>query len=132
VKYVSGPILAIVYSFSYPNFINSGSPLTGQTNPLHIMGFGVGHVVLLLFLCGFMVPRWFEVFIPPNRRNEGHIPYAPMVTQNPDDMNEGVESGQGETETDGEVMTKQTSPDSGSLTTEAKGEPVYAKSAERS
>lgn len=134
-KYVSGPILAIVYSFSYPNFINSGSPLSGKQNPLHIMGFGVGHIVLLLFLGGFMVPRWFDVFIPPNRRNEGHIPYAPMVTQDPDEMNQGVESGQAETETeaDAEVMTKQASPDSGSLTGDAKGAPpVYATNAERS
>ena len=133
VKYVSGPILAIVYSFSYPNFINSGSPLSGKTNPLHIMGFGVGHIVLLVFLGGFMVPRWFDVFIPPNRRNEGHIPYAPMVTQDPDEMNQGVESGQAETETDAEVMTKQASPDAGSLTGDAKGAPpAYATSAERS
>lgn len=95
------------------------------------MGFAVGHVVLLLFLGGFMVPRWFDVFIPPNRRNEGHIPYAPMVTQNPDDMNQGVESGQGET--DGEVMMKQTSPDSGSLTADAKdGSAAYATSTQRS
>jgi solute carrier family 6 GABA transporter-like protein 1 len=132
VKYVSGPILAIVYSFSYPNFINSRSPLSGQTNPLHIMGFGVGHVVLLLFLGGFMVPRWFDVFIPPNRRMEGHIPYAPMVTQNPDDMNQGAESGQGEA--DGEVVEKQSSPDSGSLVADdAKSGPaLYATSTERS
>jgi solute carrier family 6 GABA transporter-like protein 1 len=114
VKYVSGPILAIVYSFSYPNFINSGSPLSGRQNPLHIMG-------------------WFDVFIPPNRRNEGHIPYAPMVTQDPDEMNQGVESGLGETETDAEVTTKQASPDSRSLTDDAKGDPpVYATSAKRS
>ena len=97
------------------------------------MGFGVGHIVLLLFLGGFMVPRWFDVFIPPTRRNEGHIPYAPMVTQDPDDMNQGVESGQGETETDGEVMMKQASPNSGSLVADDKGAPpVYATSAERS
>ena len=97
------------------------------------MGFAVGHVVLLTFLAGFMVPRWFDVFIPPTRRNEGHIPYAPMVTQNPDDMNQGVESGQGETETDAEVMTKQASPDNGSLAGDVKGNrPVYATSAERS
>ena len=132
-KYVSGPILAIVYSFSYPNFINSGSPLSGKSNPLLIMGFGVGHIELLVFLGGFMVPRWFDVFIPPNRRNEGHIPYAPMVTQDPDEMNQGVESGQAETETDAEVMTKQASPDNGSLTGDAKGgPPAYATSATRS
>jgi solute carrier family 6 GABA transporter-like protein 1 len=119
VKYVSGPILAIVYSFSYPNFINSGTALSGQTNPLHILGFGVGHVVLLIFLAGFMVPRWFDVFIPPTRRNEGHIPYAPMVTQNPDDMNQGAENGQSEV-ADGGILMEQTTPDSDSLGGDAK------------
>ena len=118
VKYVSGPILAIVYSFSYPNFISSADPLYGQANPLHIMGFGVGHVVLLIFLAGFMVPRWFDVFIPPTRRNEGHIPYAPMVTQNPDDMNQ-AENGQSEA-TDGGVLMEQSTPDSDSLGGEPK------------
>lgn len=97
------------------------------------MGFAVGHIVLLLFLGGFMIPRWFDVFIPPNRRNEGHIPYAPMVTQNPDDMNQSVESGQAEIETDAEVITKQASPDTGSLAGDVKGgPPVYATSAKRS
>ena len=78
------------------------------------MGFAVGHVVLLTFLAGFMVPRWFDVFIPPTRRNEGHIPYAPMVTQNPDDMNQGAENGQSEA-ADGGILMEQTTPDSDSL-----------------
>ena len=78
------------------------------------MGFAVGHVVLLTFLAGFMVPRWFDVFIPPTRRNEGHIPYAPMVTQNPDDMNQGAENGQSEA-ADGSILMEQTTPDSDSL-----------------
>lgn len=115
VKYVSGPVLAIVFSFSYPNFVASGTPLSGKTNPLHILGFGVGHVVLLIFLLGFMVPRWFNVFIPPHRRNEGHIPYAPMVTQNPDEMNETTESGDGGDVEKEEEITKQPSPENGSL-----------------
>jgi solute carrier family 6 GABA transporter-like protein 1 len=83
------------------------------------MGFGVGHVVLLIFLAGFMVPRWFDVFIPPTRRNEGHIPYAPMVTQNPDDMNQGAENGQSET-SDGGILMEQSTPDSDSLGGDAK------------
>lgn len=129
VKYVSGPVLAIVYSFSYPDFINSGAPLVGRQNPLHIMGFGVGHVVLLLFLLGFMVPRWFDVFIPPNRRNDGHIPYAPMVTQNPDELNQEAESGEGTENENGEIMMKQSSPESASLrgNGEVKGGEVSAQ-----
>jgi hypothetical protein len=66
-----------------------------------------------------MVPRWFDVFIPPTRRNEGHIPYAPMVTQNPDDMNQGAENGQSEA-TDGGILMEQTTPDSDSLGGDAK------------
>lgn len=121
VKYVSGPVLAIVYSFSYPNFINSTGPLVGQRNPLHILGFGVGHVVLLLFLLGFMVPRWFNVFIPPDRRNDGHIPYAPMVTQNPDDRElQTTESGDAVGGRNGEIMLKDNSPESGSLKEDVK------------
>jgi solute carrier family 6 GABA transporter-like protein 1 len=79
-----------------------------------------------------MVPRWFDVFIPPNRRMEGHIPYAPMVTQSPDDLNQGAESGQGEA--DGVVIEKHSSPDSGSLAAaDAKSGPaLYATSTERS
>jgi solute carrier family 6 GABA transporter-like protein 1 len=79
-----------------------------------------------------MVPRWFDVFIPPNRRMEGHIPYAPMVTQSPDDLNRGVESGLGEA--DGEVGGKQRSPDSGSLVAAdgKSGPALYATSTERS
>jgi solute carrier family 6 GABA transporter-like protein 1 len=57
-----------------------------------------------------MVPRWFDVFIPPGRRNEGHILYAPMVTQNPD-MNQGVESGLEEINGDGEMVEKRIETD---------------------
>lgn len=39
---------------------------------------------------GFIVPRWFEVLIPPSRRGEGHLPYAPGVTLDPDDHTHGA------------------------------------------
>ncbi|KAK1464917.1 Sodium:neurotransmitter symporter family protein, partial [Colletotrichum paranaense] len=73
-RYISGPILAIVYGFSYPSFYEL------RYDPLHILGFAVGHVALILILAGFIVPRWFNVFIPVHRRNEGKMAYAPNVT----------------------------------------------------
>lgn len=76
-RYVSAPILAIVYSFSYPSFYKL------REDPLHILGFAVGHVALLLILSGFIVPRWYDALIPPPRREEGKHDigaHAPMMT----------------------------------------------------
>ncbi len=76
VKYISGPILAIVFSFSYPGFYADG-----RQDPLHIMGFIVGHIALILIGGSFIVPRWYNALIPAHRQNEGKIPYGPCVTQ---------------------------------------------------
>ena len=76
-RYISAPILAIVYSFSYPSFYKL------REDPLHILGFGVGHVALLLILSGFIVPRWYNALIPPPRREEGKHDlgaHAPMMS----------------------------------------------------
>lgn len=64
-RYVSGPILAIIYSFSYPAFN------TLKYDPLHIAGFTLAHFSLIIIALGFIVPRFFNVFIPPMRRDEG-------------------------------------------------------------
>ncbi|SPN99737.1 related to sodium- and chloride-dependent GABA transporter 1 [Cephalotrichum gorgonifer] len=72
-RYISAPVLAIVFSFSYPAFYRL------RYEPLHILGFGIGHIALIIIALGFIVPRWFDVLIPPARRGEGHIPYAPGV-----------------------------------------------------
>lgn len=65
-RYVSAPILSIVYGFSYGAFYEL------RYDPLHILGFGVGHIALLLIFGGLILPRWYDVFIPPQRRSEGH------------------------------------------------------------
>ncbi|KAG5917759.1 hypothetical protein E4U61_002430 [Claviceps capensis] len=64
-RYVAAPILAIVYSFSYPSFYAL------REDPLHILGFAIGHIALLLVGSGFIVPRWLDGLIPPERRGEG-------------------------------------------------------------
>jgi solute carrier family 6 GABA transporter-like protein 1 len=67
IRYIAAPILAIVFSFSYPGFYEL------RNDPLHIMGFGVAHIALILIFAGFMLPRWFNVMIPPQRRGEGKL-----------------------------------------------------------
>lgn len=36
-----------------------------------IAGFILAHLCLLLILLGFVMPRYYDVFVPPHRRSEG-------------------------------------------------------------
>ncbi|KAH7323124.1 hypothetical protein B0I35DRAFT_350581 [Stachybotrys elegans] len=72
-RYVAAPALAIVYSFSYPGFYQL------RNDPLHVLGFIVGHFGVLIVIAGFVVPKWFDVFIPPSRRDEGKTNYGACV-----------------------------------------------------
>lgn len=65
IRYVSAPILAIIYSFAYPGFYLL------RDDPLHIFGFSLAHLVLIVIGLGLVLPRWFDVFIPPHRRGDG-------------------------------------------------------------
>lgn len=76
IRYVAAPVLAIVYSFSYPSFYAL------RYDPLHILGFGVAHVALILIAVGFILPRWYDPLIPPGRRADGKIDLGPNVTAN--------------------------------------------------
>ncbi|OJD13667.1 hypothetical protein AJ78_05903 [Emergomyces pasteurianus Ep9510] len=64
-RYVSAPILAIIFSFAYPEFH------TLRYDPLMIAGFILAHLCLFAILLGFVIPRYYNVFIPPHRRAEG-------------------------------------------------------------
>jgi len=72
-RYLGAPILAIVYGFSYPGFY------AVRNDPMHIFGFAVGHLALVIIALGLIVPSWFDIFVPVPRREEGKIPYAPGV-----------------------------------------------------
>ncbi|TWU73358.1 hypothetical protein ED733_000392 [Metarhizium rileyi] len=74
IRYVSAPILAIVYSFSYPSFYKL------REDPLHILGFAVGHIALLIIGSGFVIPRWLNVLVPPTRRGEGKLDIGANVS----------------------------------------------------
>ncbi|KAL4896134.1 hypothetical protein BDV59DRAFT_172131, partial [Aspergillus ambiguus] len=64
-RYASAPILAIIFSFAYPEFH------TLRYDPLMITGFILAHLCLLAILLGLVMPRYYDVFIPPDRRAEG-------------------------------------------------------------
>jgi solute carrier family 6 (neurotransmitter transporter, GABA) member 1 len=73
-KYITAPILAIIFSFVYSTFA------ANRNDPLHIFGFSIGHVVMIMIALGFILPRWFDVFTPLDRRGSGDKIYAPNVT----------------------------------------------------
>lgn len=72
-RYISAPILAIVFSFSYPEFY------TLRNDPVYIFGFIVAHFVLLCTAIGFLLPRFLNVFVPYEQRDDGKQLYAPNV-----------------------------------------------------
>ncbi|KAF2022390.1 SNF-domain-containing protein [Aaosphaeria arxii CBS 175.79] len=86
-RYISAPILAIIFSFAYPLF------LTNRRDPLHIFAFSFAHFVMVIIAVGFVLPRWFDVFIPVARRGEGKIDYAPNVSVGQDVVGREVEDG---------------------------------------
>lgn len=72
-RYFSGPVLAVIFSLAYPTFD------THKSDPLQIYGFIIAHFLLLWVVAGFVMPRWFGVFIVHERRDDWKQPYAPNV-----------------------------------------------------
>jgi hypothetical protein len=44
-----------------------------------VMGFIIGHFLLVWCVLGFVMPRWLDVFIIPERRDEWKQPIAPCI-----------------------------------------------------
>lgn len=72
-RYITSPILAIILGFAYPAFS------TRRADPLQILWFSLGHLVMVFVAVGFIWPRYFNMFIPVEKRGEGHIPFKPNV-----------------------------------------------------
>ncbi|KAH0132383.1 hypothetical protein KCU67_g16638, partial [Aureobasidium melanogenum] len=64
-RYVSGPVLAIIFSFAFPEFH------TLRYDPMMITGFILSVLGMLAVLMGFVMPRYYDVLIPVERRDEG-------------------------------------------------------------
>lgn len=108
-RYLTGPILAIVFSLAYPKFG------TVKNDTVHIFGFVVAHVVIILILGGFVVPKWFDIFVPPERLNDGVIDVAPNVMRQDipgEKRDDSMESG--EVPKEGLQRPREGSGDSGS------------------
>ncbi|KAF2018521.1 SNF-domain-containing protein [Aaosphaeria arxii CBS 175.79] len=67
-RYVSGPVLAIIFSFAFPEFHQN------RYSPMMIAGFILANLGLVLIVLGFVMPRYYDIFIPPHRRSEGTEP----------------------------------------------------------
>ncbi|CAM1501348.1 Fc.00g105100.m01.CDS01 [Cosmosporella sp. VM-42] len=73
-RYISAPILSIVVSFAYPAFTKK------RQDPLQVFAFVIAHCIMTITAIGFIVPRWFDVFIPAEKRHSSDTIYAPQVT----------------------------------------------------
>ncbi|KAF1831275.1 solute carrier family 6 protein [Decorospora gaudefroyi] len=74
-KYISGPILAIVLSFAYPKFIE-----THMFDPIFIYGFSIVHLVYPTIILAALIPSWFNWIIPSEKIALGSKPVVPMET----------------------------------------------------
>jgi solute carrier family 6 GABA transporter-like protein 1 len=50
-----------------------------MNDPLHVMGFIIAHFLLLWVVLGFVMPRWLDIFIIPERRDDWKQRIAPCV-----------------------------------------------------
>ncbi|KAH7076472.1 hypothetical protein BKA63DRAFT_283333 [Paraphoma chrysanthemicola] len=74
-RYISGPALAIVFSFAFPEFH------TLRYDPMMITGFILSILTIIVVLVGFVMPRYYDAFIPIGRRGEGTEPTTAMETK---------------------------------------------------
>lgn len=97
-RYLSAPILAIVFGFSYGVFYQQ------RGNPLHIFGFTVCHMIMAVLLFSIAIPSWLNFLVAPISRNADKLQYStsPGVTvddrdaavravQDPMDMDVGLD-----------------------------------------
>jgi solute carrier family 6 GABA transporter-like protein 1 len=74
-RYISGPVLAIIFSFAFPEFH------TLRYDPMMIAGFILSILTVVVILVGFVMPRYYDAFIPVHRRGEGTEPTTAMDTK---------------------------------------------------
>jgi solute carrier family 6 GABA transporter-like protein 1 len=78
-KYITGPAVALVFSFAYPKFLNNH-----RNDPPFIYSFVLMHVVVILIVGAFVVPRFLNILVPAHRieRGDGKYDVAPQMTLN--------------------------------------------------
>ncbi|KAF2217810.1 hypothetical protein CERZMDRAFT_80483 [Cercospora zeae-maydis SCOH1-5] len=63
-RYVSGPVLAIIFSFAFPEFH------TLRYDPMMITGFVLSMLGLSAIVFGCVFPRYYGQLLPPQRRDD--------------------------------------------------------------
>lgn len=74
-RYLSGPVLAIILSFAFPEFHRL------RYDPMFISGFILSILTVIAILLGLVMPRYYDAFVPVHRRAEGTEPTVPMQTK---------------------------------------------------
>ncbi|KAF4990793.1 hypothetical protein FDECE_14235 [Fusarium decemcellulare] len=76
-KYITGPAVALVFSFAYPKFLNGHAD-----DPPFIYSFVLMHMVVIFIVGAFIVPRFLNILIPSHRieRGDGKYEVAPQIT----------------------------------------------------
>ncbi|RSL45372.1 hypothetical protein CEP54_014296 [Fusarium duplospermum] len=91
-KYITGPAVALVFSFAYPKFLNNHAD-----DPPFIYSFVLMHFVVIFIVGAFIVPRFLNILIPAHRvaRGDGKYEVAPQITvgQTPVINDGGLEGG---------------------------------------
>lgn len=67
--------MAIIFSFAYPEFH------TLRYDPMYITGFILANLTMVVIILGFTIPRYYDAFIPYERRGEGTEPTVAMETK---------------------------------------------------
>ncbi|OLN89648.1 Sodium- and chloride-dependent GABA transporter 2 [Colletotrichum chlorophyti] len=71
-KFISGPILAIVLSFAYAGFP------ANMYDPIWTYGFSMMHLVFPIMIVGFLFPSWYDFIVAEDKRDKGVHPVAPL------------------------------------------------------
>ncbi|KAM0335144.1 hypothetical protein ACHAQA_000185 [Verticillium albo-atrum] len=71
-KFISGPILAIVLSFAYASFPAS------MADPIWVYGFSMMHLVYPIIVIGLIFPGWYNFIVRVEKREKGNHLVAPM------------------------------------------------------
>ncbi|KAI5366563.1 putative sodium:neurotransmitter symporter [Septoria linicola] len=67
-RYISGPVLAIIFSFAFPEFH------TLRYDPMMITGFILSMLGLAAIVIGCIFPRYYGKLLPPERRDDSDKP----------------------------------------------------------
>lgn len=70
IRYLSAPILAIIFGFAYPSFLDN------RGDPLHIFAFTAAHFIMAIPLVALAIPSTLDILIPQAKKNSHKLQYT--------------------------------------------------------